>query len=198
MDNRENNDKWNIKGYEFSENDLIEILKKSVEENSSYFYFISINKLKEYLLKIIDGEKEIMFFPIGENVDIIIKSLNDIKIINVEEIKKDPDIKEKIKNIKIGITGADAIAAETGSIIFADDSYTKSYVAFLPEKHIVIAKKELIFSNILLALKFVIDKYKNNVPNIQIIQGPSKTGDIEKKIIRPSHGPKELHLIIIE
>ncbi|MEM4171324.1 MAG: LUD domain-containing protein [Thermoplasmata archaeon] len=35
-------------------------------------------------------------------------------------------------------------------------------------------------------------------PNvIQIIQGPSKTGDIEKKIVRPSHGPKEFHVIVL-
>ncbi|MEM0354976.1 MAG: LUD domain-containing protein, partial [Thermoplasmata archaeon] len=96
-----------------------------------------------------------------------------------------------------GITGVDAAAAESGSIIIADENYLKSYSSFLPEIHIAISSKDVIFPTLFDAIHHIL-KTLGKKPNvIQIIQGPSKTGDIEKKIVRPSHGPKEFHVIVL-
>ncbi|MGC8661367.1 MAG: LUD domain-containing protein [Nitrososphaeria archaeon] len=34
--------------------------------------------------------------------------------------------------------------------------------------------------------------------SIQIVQSPSRTGDIEYKIVRPSHGPRELYAVLLK
>ena len=31
---------------------------------------------------------------------------------------------------------------------------------------------------------------------VNMISGPSRTGDIEQTIVRPAHGPKNMHVII--
>lgn len=194
----ENLDGWKIDGYEFTKENALNVLKESVEENSGNFYHISIEELEKTVEKIIQDEREIMFFPVNNEIDSIITNLKNIKVYNLYEMSSEKDLKNILKNVKIGITGADAIAAETGSIIICDYSSLKSYAAFLPEKHIVVSYKNSVFPTILDALKNVWLNAEDLPSTIQIIQGPSKTGDIEKKIVRPSHGPKELHLIILE
>lgn len=194
----ENLDGWKIDGYEFTKENALNVLKESVEENSGNFYHISIEELEKTVEKIIQDEREIMFFPVNNKIDNIISNLKNIKVYNLYEMSSEKNLKNILKNVKIGITGADAIAAETGSIIICDYSSLKSYAAFLPEKHIVVSSENLVFPTILDALKNVWLDAEDLPSTIQIIQGPSKTGDIEKKIVRPSHGPKELHLIILE
>lgn len=188
---------WKIDGYAFSKEKAINVLKNSIEENDGIFYHIPEEKLSNTLEKIIENEKEVMFFPINEKIDNVINNLKNIKVYNLLELSKEKNLKNILKNIKIGITGADGIAAESGSIIIFDNTSLKSYAAFLPEKHIVISFESFIFPTILDALRNILLEKKDLPPYIQIIQGPSKTGDIEKKIVRPSHGPKELHLIVL-
>ncbi|MGC8673289.1 MAG: lactate utilization protein [Thermoplasmata archaeon] len=189
---------WKIDGYNYTKEEAIEVFKNAIEENNGNFYYNSIENLEKILLEIIDNESEIMFFPIDEKIDEKINKLKNFKIYDLNALAGEKNLKYLIKNIKIGITGADALAAESGSIILCDNSSMKSYAAFLPEKHIVISYESILFSTILEALKYLWENFVDVPSTIQIIQGPSKTGDIEKKIVRPSHGPKELHIILLK
>ncbi len=205
MDNRkiskaisENFIEWKIEGYDYTREEAIEVFKNAIEENSGNFYYDSIENLEKILLEIIDNESEIMFFPIVGEIDEKINKLKNFKIYDLNALAGEKNLKYLIKNIKIGITGADALAAESGSIIICDNSSLKSYAAFLPEKHIVISYESILFPTILDALKYLWENFVDVPSTIQIIQGPSKTGDIEKKIVRPSHGPKELHVILLK
>ena len=205
MDNRkiskaisENFIEWKIEGYDYTREEAIEVFKNAIEENSGNFYYDSIENLEKILLEIIDNESEIMFFPIVGEIDEKINKLKNFKIYDLNALAGEKNLKYLIKNIKISITGADALAAESGSIIICDNSSLKSYAAFLPEKHIVISYESILFPTILDALKYLWENFVDVPSTIQIIQGPSKTGDIEKKIVRPSHGPKELHVILLK
>jgi|YelNatPaOPRAMG01_1025707.scaffolds.fasta_scaffold05234_2 L-lactate dehydrogenase complex protein LldG len=175
--------------------DPITLFKNSIEENGGFFKFVNRIELINEIKKISKGN-EIMFAGLDESIENeIIKS--DIKSISLDKMKDDRDLKNKIKNINIGITNADALAAESGSIILVDYNYMKSFAAFLPEIHIAIAYPEKIFPGLIEALDYIINSMNELPATIQIIQGPSKTGDIEKKIVRPSHGPKELYVFLI-
>jgi L-lactate dehydrogenase complex protein LldG len=33
---------------------------------------------------------------------------------------------------------------------------------------------------------------------VNMISGPSRTADIEQTIVRPAHGPKDMHVIIVK
>ena len=42
------------------------------------------------------------------------------------------------------------------------------------------------------------EKYKTRLPSqITLITGPSRTADIEKTLVLGAHGPKELHVFIL-
>ncbi|MCI4434376.1 MAG: lactate utilization protein [Thermoplasmata archaeon] len=175
--------------------DLITLFKNSIEENGGFFKFVNRIELINEIKKISKGN-EIMFAGLDESIENEIIG-SDIKSISLDKMKDDRDLKNKIKNINIGITDADALAAESGSIILVDYNYMKSFAAFLPEIHIAIAYPEKIFPGLIEALDYIINSMNELPATIQIIQGPSKTGDIEKKIVRPSHGPKELYVFLI-
>ncbi len=175
--------------------DLIEQLRISIEENGGIFHLTTKESLTDEIKKII-GLNEFMFVSIDDFVDDVLKKFPNKKYF-LDELKNEKNLKNMLKEIKVGITGADAIAAESGSVLIADENYLKSLAAFLPETHLVISYSNLIFPTIFDSLDFVLKNLNGKPSTLQIIQGPSKTGDIEKKIVRPSHGPKEFHVIIL-
>ncbi len=175
--------------------DRILSFKSSIEEAAGNCYILkNINEISGIIPNIIGNFKNVFIYNIDEKVEEYVRNLlTDIgvNVMTVEEMKSDPG------KIEIGITGAQAMAAETGSIIFYENSVLTGLTSFLPEKHIVIEYSDKIFPGILEALDYVLEKSGSIPSYIQIIQGPSYTGDIEKKIVRPSHGPKEMHVLII-
>ncbi len=175
--------------------DLLEEFKNSLEENGGSFHLIEREKLIELIMDIA-GKNDIMYSGLDESIENEIKKLNS-KLYPLDILSNEKNLKEKIRDVRVGITGTDALAAESGSIVLVDFNLMKSFAAFLPEIHIAIADDKKIFPTLLDAIDHVMKNIKGNASAIQIIQGPSKTGDIEKKIVRPSHGPKELHVILL-
>ncbi len=176
--------------------DMILTFKSSVEESSGKCYILkNINEISSIILNIVGNFKNVFIYNIDERLEDHVKNLLKnigINVMTAEEMKKDPG------KLEIGITGAQAMAAESGSIIFSENSVLTGLTSFLPEKHIVIEYSNKIFPEILDALDYVLKKSSMIPSFIRIIQGPSYTGDIEKKLVRPSHGPKELHVLIIK
>lgn len=97
-----------------------------------------------------------------------------------------------------GVTGVDFLVAETGSIVVRSRSSQPRSGSLLPPLHIAIAAAHQIVPD----LFDIFDETANNeldIPAcISIITGPSKTGDIELKLVTGVHGPGEVHAIIID
>jgi len=96
-------------------------------------------------------------------------------------------------NISAGITGADFLAARTGSIILSAATAGGRRLSVLPPVHIVLAYTNQIVPSLDTALQHLSDS-----SYITIITGPSRTSDIEKKLVLGAHGPKRLIVILIE
>jgi L-lactate dehydrogenase complex protein LldG len=96
-------------------------------------------------------------------------------------------------NISAGITGADFLAARTGSIILSAATAGGRRLSVLPPVHIVLAYAKQIVPSLDIALEQLSDS-----SYITIITGPSRTSDIEKKLVLGAHGPKRLIVILIE
>ncbi|RUM47202.1 MAG: lactate utilization protein [Hyperthermus sp.] len=111
-------------------------------------------------------------------------------------------LRKQFVNADIGISGANAIAADTGSIVILENEGNIRLVTGLPEKHIVVAGVEKIVPNLILAVKTAIVQaaFAGLYPPtyINIISGPSSTGDIEHKRVYGAHGPRELHVILLD
>ena len=65
--------------------------------------------------------------------------------------------------------------------------------------HVVIAYTSQIVPNIKDGLKFIKEKYNNQLPSmITTISGPSRTADIEKTLVQGAHGPREILVFLID
>ena len=127
----------------------------------------------------------------------------DVKA-NPEEIVKFVRgyLREKIENAKVGITGANVISAD-GTVFILENEGNISLVSRIPDKHIILASFEKIVPTREDALHIV--KCAANYGTgqeypmyVSMISGPSKTADIQNKMITGAQGAKEVYLILLD
>lgn len=109
------------------------------------------------------------------------------------------DKESDLLNTDIGLTLCECLIARTGSVIITSKQASGRRLPAYSNYHIVVAYTSQLVYNIKDALKFVRDKYNNQLPSmISTITGPSRTSDIEKTLVQGAHGPKELFIFLID
>jgi len=111
-------------------------------------------------------------------------------------------LRSKIFKAKVGISGANVISSE-GNIFILENEGNISLVSRVVDKHIVISSFDKFVETRKQALDIVraagIFASGQEWPvYVSIITGPSKTADIEKKLIVGAQGAKEVYLILID
>jgi len=86
-----------------------------------------------------------------------------------------------------GITGIDAMIADTGTIIIASVRQGDRLCSSLPPIHLVIAIDTPIYTDMQSFLKTASKEL-----SYTFITGPSRTADIEKELVLGAHGPKRV------
>ena len=101
-------------------------------------------------------------------------------------------------NDRASVTRAFAGVAESGTIIQVSGADNPTTLNFLPEVHIVVLEASAIFASYEEAWTKLRAAFGEGVMprTVNMISGPSRTGDIEQTIVRPAHGPKNMHVII--
>ena len=116
--------------------------------------------------------------------------------------------KQKALEVKTGASDGDDLTgfshalggiAETGTLLLTSGADNPTTLNFLPEYHIVVIEAgdvdgtmEEAFGRLRTA-----SKAKGIARAVNLVTGPSRSGDIEQKIILGAHGPKSLHVIIV-
>jgi L-lactate dehydrogenase complex protein LldG len=103
-----------------------------------------------------------------------------------------PDETQSYFDADIGITGVDAVVAETGSIVLNTLPDQPRALSLLPPIHIAIAERSQLVADL-----FDLFPVASPPACMTVITGPSKTGDIELKLVTGVHGPGEVHLIFV-
>lgn len=100
----------------------------------------------------------------------------------------------------VAIACADIGIAETGTVAIFSGSNSPSGNNLLPHSHIVVIEAESIKGDFESLWQFVREKYgKSKMPrSVTLVTGPSRSADIEQTLLLGAHGPRELHLIIVE
>jgi L-lactate utilization protein LutC len=94
----------------------------------------------------------------------------------------------------VGISGVDYLIAETGSIITLAAPTEPRSLSLLPPVHIAVADR----SQLLPDLFDLFAALPTPPPScVSVITGPSKTGDIELRLVTGVHGPGEVHVVLI-
>ena len=96
-----------------------------------------------------------------------------------------------------GITGAFAAIAETGTLMLISGEQTPTRNNFLPDTHIVVLRA----SEVVACYEDGWDRLRaaGAMPRtVNFITGPSRTGDIEQRMVLGAHGPRRLHIVLID
>jgi L-lactate dehydrogenase complex protein LldG len=100
-------------------------------------------------------------------------------------------------NDAAGITGAFAAIAETGTLMLLSGADTPTRNNFLPDTHIVVLRA----SEVVACYEDGWDRMRaaGAMPRtVNFITGPSRTGDIEQRMVLGAHGPRRLHIVLID
>ncbi len=96
----------------------------------------------------------------------------------------------------VGITSAAAALAETGSLVLASGPGRGRLASLLPPIHVALLERRLIVESLpdLIAQR---PEVMTSGANVVCITGPSRTADIEHTLTRGVHGPREVHVVLV-
>ena len=141
---------------------------------------------------------------VSQIADIVNNSLNVNVSAEPREIMEvvKSDVLKQLKNARVGISGANAIASEEGSIVMVHNEGNISIVS-LKDLHIIVAGIDKIvptledaISTVKLETIFATGNFVTSYMNI--ISGPSKTADIEKKLLKNMYGAEKVVVIFLD
>jgi L-lactate dehydrogenase complex protein LldG len=98
----------------------------------------------------------------------------------------------------VSVTGAFAGIAETGTLMLVSGPTTPTTLNFLPDTHIVILRAGQIVGPYEDAWDRLRAQDRALPRTVNFITGPSRTGDIEQRIQLGAHGPRRLHIVLVE
>ena len=99
----------------------------------------------------------------------------------------------------VGVTGADYLIAETGTLVLHPRAGLSRLVSLVPPLHIAVAEKGQVLPSLdeLFQIERASHLTNGLSGSMNLISGPSRTGDIEGAIVIGVHGPTETHLVLV-
>jgi len=111
-------------------------------------------------------------------------------------------LRDKILRAKVCVSGANAVAADTGAVVLVENESNIRLITSLSDVHVVVTGIEKILPTLYdaLAEALVQASCAGSYPPtyINVVAGPSSTSDIEKKRVVPAQGPKEFHVVFLD
>ncbi|MBO3803524.1 MAG: lactate utilization protein [Candidatus Brockarchaeota archaeon] len=116
-------------------------------------------------------------------------------------------VRESLRGVwmksEVGISGANCLVAETGSIVIVENEGNARFVSNAPPTHVVVAGIDKLVPTLADAstLLQVLPTYATGqklCSYVSIITGPSRTADIELTTVLGVHGPNDLHVVLLD
>ncbi|MBZ9571027.1 LUD domain-containing protein [Methanobrevibacter sp. TMH8] len=112
------------------------------------------------------------------------------------------DVLNKIAKADIGISGANAVASEDGSLVFVHNEGNISLVSLM-KTHIVVIGMDKLVKTIedaisIAKLETIYATGSKTTSYINVVSGPSKTADIEKKLLKNMYGAEKVFVVILD
>jgi L-lactate dehydrogenase complex protein LldG len=97
----------------------------------------------------------------------------------------------------VSLTPCFAAIAETGTLMLISGLQTPTTLNFLPDTHIVMVRSDQVVATYEDSWDWL--RTAGAMPRtVNFITGPSRTGDIEQRIELGAHGPRRLHIILVD
>ena len=107
--------------------------------------------------------------------------------------QSDDDLRQFCATADLGISGADAALAETGSVIVTSGAAQSRLATLLPPVHLAMVPTSILTTDLFTWTQ----SHTEGMPaNLVLVSGPSKTADIEQTMAVGVHGPKRFIVIL--
>ena len=90
--------------------------------------------------------------------------------------------------------------AETGTLVLVSSRENPTSLNFLPENHIVVVRADDIAGEMEAAFSTLRETCgKGQMPrSLNFVTGPSRSADIEQTLLLGAHGPRALHIVVVD
>ena len=184
---------------ETNSDDLLKEIEVALT-SKGYQFFVANKKegVLDYLYQLIGVDKQVAVTDF--TLERALQLKNTLKDKGVTILESSLSKREDLLEADIGITGADVVTSDTGSVFLVENNGYARLVSNMPGIHVVITGMESIVSDLhegmLKVREISREKYQEPIANyVTVITGPSRTADIEFKMAFGMHGPKEVHFI---
>jgi L-lactate dehydrogenase complex protein LldG len=97
----------------------------------------------------------------------------------------------------VGLGGAFAGIAETGTLMLLSSEQTPASTHLLPETHIALLHVNRVVAHYEDAFALMRAEHGEPPRAMNLVSGPSRTADIEQTLVMGAHGPYRVHIILI-
>lgn len=106
------------------------------------------------------------------------------------------DLREYCARADVGVSGAVAALAETGTIVLHSGADRSRLATVLPLVHVALVPISCLVNDL---FSWTAGRGSSALPaNVTLVSGPSKTGDIEFEMTLGAHGPRRLRVILYQ
>ena len=100
----------------------------------------------------------------------------------------------------VGVTYAFAGVAESGTLVMVSGADNPTTLNLLPDTHIVVLDAADIVDDYETVWQRLRDRYGKGVMprTVNFITGPSRSADIEQTLFLGAHGPRALHVVVVD
>jgi L-lactate dehydrogenase complex protein LldG len=99
---------------------------------------------------------------------------------------------------RLGVTGCFCAIAETGTLVFTSGAATPTASMLLPDTHVCVVRTARIVAGMEEAFALVRGEHGTLPRALNLVSGPSRTGDIEQTIVLGAHGPFRVHILLVD
>jgi L-lactate utilization protein LutC len=118
-----------------------------------------------------------------------------IKTVGVDTLAP-ADSREAFFGADVGIGGVGYLVAETGTVVLPCGPGEPRSLSLLPPVYVAVADEGQVLPD-LFDLFRALDRGRPVPSCLSLVTGPSKTGDIELRLVTGVHGPGEVHVVLV-
>lgn len=99
----------------------------------------------------------------------------------------------------VGLSHAETAVAESGTLLLVSGPDNPTTLNFLPETHVVVVDAADVVGSLEEAIARLRRRYgAGTMPRtVNLVTGPSRSADIEQRLLYGAHGPKALHVVLV-